>query len=191
MTFKKKHLLITLSSILITTLAFSTEQVRLRSSSKDLSVSQVQSMPNMSIRKMSGWCFYGHSTIVHDYEPRTINGDIIVIDNSTGLMWHQSGSSKSVKFAIAKQMVGDLNNRRYAGYDNWRLPTVEEAASLLESNKTNDLYIDPVFDSKQLWIWTNDRYGSDRAWFVYFRHGCVEWNCIGFGSHVRPVRSMK
>ncbi|HJO47915.1 MAG TPA: hypothetical protein QF625_03145, partial [Candidatus Scalindua sp.] len=53
--------------------------ITLRSSYSDLSLLSVQSMHNISIRKMDEWGFYGHSTIIHRYEKRSINGDGVVI----------------------------------------------------------------------------------------------------------------
>ncbi len=58
----------------------------LRSSYTNLSVSQVQSMQNISIRRMKAWGFYGHSTIQHEYETKTIGDNKVVIDHATGLM---------------------------------------------------------------------------------------------------------
>jgi hypothetical protein len=46
--------------------------ITLRSSYKTLSVSQVQSMPNVSIREKHKWGFYGHSTIKHDYSLKAV-----------------------------------------------------------------------------------------------------------------------
>ena len=43
-------------------------RTELRSSYTNLSVSQVQSMPNVSIRRKKALGFYGHSTIQHEYE---------------------------------------------------------------------------------------------------------------------------
>ena len=165
----------------------------LRPSYKTLSVSQVQSMPNMSIRKKEKWGFYGHSTIKHNYNLRSISGDKVVVDNATGLMWHQGGSDDFIGWNEAKDWVRSLNSRGYAGYQDWRLPTLEEAASLLESNKRNDLYIDPVFSKKQRYIWTGDsKAGSEAAWGVLFYCGCVSWYTY-FSNHdiVRPVRSVE
>jgi len=182
-----------------------TSITKLRSSYKKLSLSQVHSMANVSIRKKHEWGFYGHSTINHNYNLETIRGDKVVVgnatgvvvDNATGLMWHQSGSDKYMGWNAAKKWKRSLNSRGYAGYDDWRLPTLEEAASLLESNKRNDLYIDPIFSSKQKWIWTGDKFededGSEAAWRVYFSLGSVFWGLVNddYNCCVRPVRSVE
>ncbi|MDP6584172.1 MAG: DUF1566 domain-containing protein, partial [Anaerolineales bacterium] len=154
--------------------SFSTSSINLHSSYRKLSVSDVQSMSNISIRNKKDYGFYGHSTIKHNYNLKSINGDKAVIDNATGLMWHQNGSDDYISWHGAPAWVRGLNSRGYAGYNDWRLPTLEEAASLLESNKRNDLYIDPVFSNKQKWIWTGDSEdGSEAAWIVYFHNGHV------------------
>ncbi len=127
----------------------------------------------------------------NDYEPKSINGDSFVIDHATGLMWHQSGSKKCLNWENSKVWVRNLNIRGYAGYNDWRLPTMEEAASLLESKQMNgDLFIDPVFDKKQIWIWTGDSYVTGGAWLVHYGCGCVFWRRIG-SRYVRPVRTLK
>ena len=175
--------------------------ITLRSSYKTLSVSEVHSMPNVSIREKWHWGFYGHSTIEHDYNLKAVvyhfylfSGDEVVVDNATGLMWHQSGSDDEILWDGAKEWVEDLNSEEgYAGYHGWRLPTVDEAVSLLESSKKNgDLYIDPVFSNKQVWIQTGDRNGSAGAWIViFFRTGCVHGSLVYKWFYVRPVLSVR
>jgi hypothetical protein len=123
---------------------------------------------------------------------------MVVVDNATGLMWHQSGSDDYVDWDEAKEWVEDLNSEEgYAGYQDWRLPTVDEAVSLLESSQINgDLYIDPVFSKNQRWTWTGDKSeyedGSEAACCVDFDDGSVNWyyilNCL---FYVRPVRSVE
>ncbi len=166
--------------------------ITLRSSYSDLSVPQVQSMPNISIREKNDWGFYGHSTISHSYGLKEINGDKVIIDNATGLMWHLPGSDENMEWEEAKKWVRELNSRGYSGYRDWRLPTVEEGASLLEpEEKDGGLYIDPIFSNKQEWIWTGDENGSEGAWGVYFGKGLVFWVNFSSKFYVRPVRSIK
>ncbi len=93
----------------------------------------------------------------------------------------------------AKGWIKKLNKRGYAGYRDWRLPTVDEAVSLLEPSRTNgDLYIDPVFSKKQGRIWTGDKFdGSEAAWSVYFIYGSVSRSYVYYSIYVRPVRSVE
>ena len=167
---------------------------------KDLSVVQVKSFPNISIRQgWLFWGFYGHSTIKHGYNPKAIRGDKVVVDDATGLMWHQGGSDDWVSWDEAKEWVEDLNSEEgYAGYQDWRLPTLDEAASLLESSRKNgDLCIDPVFSKKQRYIWTGDKCdyvfknGSETAWYVDFSFGKVSRYYRDDPCFVRPVRSVR
>ena len=163
----------------------------LRSSYMNLTVSQVQSMPNISIRRKKAWGFYGHSTIPHEYETKTIGDNKVVIDNATGLMWHPSGSYEYMKRKEIKKWVRGLNSKGYAGFYDWRVPTVEEASSLLEaSEKNGNLYIDTAFDKKQRWIWTGDSCSSGGMWRVYFDDGYVDWGDVSL-LFVRPVRKIR
>ena len=165
----------------------SPQRITLRSSYRNLSVSEVQSMPDIYIRKFDEWGFYGHSTIIHSYEKKSIKGGNVVIDHTTGLMWLQSGSKEYMQWNAANVWVRKLNTLKYAGYSDWRLPTIEEAASLLEPVKKNTLHIDPVFDEEQWGIWSGDKRGGS-TWSVYFSLGNVRWRYKN--RYVRLVRSL-
>ena len=173
-------------------LAESNPGAKLRSSYMDLSVSQVHAIPKIKYQEKKKWGFYGYSTIQHHYEAKTINSDRVVVDHATRLMWHQSGSEKYLQWRRAKKWVAKLNTKGYAGYYDWRLPTLEEAASLLENSPIFNRYIDPVFDNHQPFIWTGDTKKSGfEAWLVSFKAGSVYWLGIIHNRFVRPVRSMK
>ncbi|GJQ60700.1 MAG: DUF1566 domain-containing protein [Candidatus Scalindua sp. AMX11] len=164
--------------------------INLRSSYKNLPYNQVKAMLQRynffdQQRNQTGDFF-------NDYELMMINGDDVVLDHITGLMWHQSGSKKNMKWGEANAWINGLNRNGYAGYHDWRLPTVEEAASLLESNENDDyLYIDPVFNITQRLIWTGDSFGSRGAWDVNFVAGGVIWRNTNSNHYIRPVRSIK
>ena len=113
------------------------EQVKLRSSYKKLPVNSVQKMSYTKILKAKECGFYGHSTIKHDYVLKEIHNEKVVIDHATGLMWHQSGSTQGMNWEKAHRWIERLNTKGYAGHHDWRLPTVDEAASLLEPEKAH------------------------------------------------------
>lgn len=106
-------------------------------------------------------------------------------------MWQQGGFLESIKSEDAKKWIEELNQKGYAGFHDWRLPTLEEAMSLMEPKENKDgLYIKPIFDEKQRWIWTADLVkGESRAWVAFFNGGFCR--STGFISHsyIRAVRS--
>lgn len=127
----------------------------------------------------------------NEFELRTINSDKVVIDHTTKLMWHQSGSMEQMDLDKEWKWKKKLNRNRYAGYSDWRLPTIAEAASLLKpKNKNTDLFIDPVFDEQQNGIWTCDHFSADSVWCVNFLIGYVRYYNIYYGHYSRPVRSL-
>ena len=175
-------------------------QITLRSSYRDLIALQVQYISNIFIVNKHNYGFYGHSTINNSFENKSVGDDSVVIDHTTGLIWHQSGSDEEMDWPKAKQWLNDLNDRGYAGHTDWRLPTVEEAISLLDPDiNASELYIDPIFDAKQIGIWTGDENDSagfmDGAWSVRFTGGYgggnACWVYDNATNHVRPIRSVK
>jgi hypothetical protein len=85
------------------------------------------------------------------------NNDGTVTDKAAGLMWQKSGSSSSLDIKGANRYVKQLNEQQFAGYSDWRMPTVEELASLLARIKKDGVHIDPVFDNRQAQCWTADQ----------------------------------
>jgi len=170
----------------------SKKRIRLRSTYENLSASQIQSLPHISIRERHKQVFLCHSTISHNYEVKTISGDEIVIDHATELVWHQSGSSEYMDMRKVKKWLRKLNHGGYSGYHDWRLPTLEEASTLLELEMENDKFINPVFDKKQWGMWTDDRVNKNHAWIVTFVNGTINQSHIGSpATFVRPVRLLK
>ena len=62
-------------------------RITLRSSYMNLSLSEVQSMSNTSMRKNDKWGFYGHSTISHRYEEFDDNHSSIDYRLAVSLPW--------------------------------------------------------------------------------------------------------
>lgn len=126
------------------------------------------------------------------YQARKIHGHPVVIDWSSGLMWMQEGSTKRYRHSAASAWIGRINAMRYAGFRDWRLPTVEEAASLLEPGKSQSgLYINQLFDTKPRRIWTSDAFPPRGFWYISYGSGNISWNMLGWNRcNIRPVRSI-
>ena len=115
----------------------------------------------------------------------------VVYDAATGLTWQQSGSPGTMNYAKAQKYIEELNAKNFAGFNDWRLPALKEAMSLMETKEgENPLYIDPVFDGKQIYIWTSDKSSASRAWYVSFDYGSCGHLLVGYDNFfVRAVRS--
>jgi serine/threonine protein kinase len=164
--------------------------IKLRSQFKDLPVEDVK---NMLINRGFFEKYYNKSgDFKNHFEVEAVNTDKIVKDLATGLIWHQSGSEDYMKYGKTARWIAELNQKGYAGFSDWRLPTVEEAASLLEKEESLiGLFIDPVFSREQRYIWTGDTFGKFKAWAVDFFSGDVTKVELKTNAYVRPVRKMK
>ncbi len=135
----------------------------------------------------------GGNGISHQYKLQEINGDKVVFDEISYLMWQQSGSDGRMEFEEANKYINELNEKRFAGFNDWRLPTLEEAMNLMELTTERDLFIDPIFDRKQSWIWTADQnqlQGASLQWVVNFIKGHCYFYLPNYGTnYVRAVRS--
>ncbi|MDM8522850.1 DUF1566 domain-containing protein [Desulfococcaceae bacterium HSG8] len=159
--------------------------IRLRSQPRTLSDEDVKKMLAKHNFFDSDWNKSGdfENDFVKSSDGKTVT------DRRTGLMWQQSGSDDSMTYKNAQAYVRKLNSRQFAGYSDWRLPTVEKLASLLKSKEVNGLYIDPVFDREQFWCWSSDKRSSGSAWGVNFYSGNVSWDYLEYNFYVRGVRS--
>lgn len=97
----------------------------------------------------------------------------------------------------ARQYVRKLNMEKYAGFDNWRLPTIDELEELVGDEENNGFYIkEPLSDNidQNTWFWTSSRNGGNTAWFdgVDFTDGAVNsFDPSCYKLCVRCVRSKK
>jgi Protein of unknown function (DUF1566) len=130
-------------------------------------------------------------SFANKFELREISGDKVVIDHATNLVWHQSGSGSKKNWEQTKEWFIQFNKRGYAGYRTWRLPTLEEAASLLESKRKKKCYIDTLFSNQQYSIRTGDIYNEVRHWGVSFYVGRIFKVGINESDFIRPVTELK
>jgi hypothetical protein len=162
--------------------------IRLRSKPLMVSLekaSQVFELTEHKFDRGTGWV--PRTYITNQYE----NREKVIFDHATGLMWQKSGSDW-IAYKAAQAYIKKLNDQKFAGYTGWRLPTIPELMSLLEpEQQSNNLYINPIFDSTQSWCWSADLVAglAELAWRVYFNSGVVYWDLFISLNCVREVRS--
>ena len=122
---------------------------------------------------------------------------LTVADSKTGLIWQRTAPSTG----------GPLENGRYnwpeaikycddlalAGQDDWRLPTIVELLSIVDSGKSNpaiDQTVFPVVITSTSYYWTRTPYqpSASDAWVVDFVYGDSGYDVIANDYRVRCVR---
>ena len=118
-------------------------------------------------------------------------GQGVVTDRSTSRLWQQAGSAFPVTWQQAHDYVAELNRSRFAGRNQWRLPTVDELLTLLTNDpQGDDFCIEPLFDRSQKWLWSCDRRSFIAAWYVSVEHGFVGWQDFTACYSVRAVHTL-
>ena len=121
------------------------------------------------------------------------NGEIIVIDNVTGLMWASDGDGAGCNFGNQTDWYSAIdwaNNLVFAGYSDWRLPNRRELESLIDTGLDFPA-IDPIFiNTKSDYYWSaSTRLGdSSSGWGAGFDIGNIDVNLKSSPRYVRAVR---
>ncbi|WP_139786638.1 DUF1566 domain-containing protein, partial [Desulfamplus magnetovallimortis] len=129
------------------------------------------------------------ATSAHAVGPFVDNGDGTVSDEVTGLMWQQTDDGVTRTWEDACQACEELE---LAGYNDWRVPSVEELKSIVDYSKYDPSISDGIFNNvKSSYYWSGSTYadGTDGAWRVVFGYGGVGNYGKTIGSFVRCVRS--
>ena len=125
--------------------------------------------------------FEGGSTLT-DEKRFCDNGDGTVTDKETKLMWNQTDAyqdtSKWSNWFMAEDYIKSLNNKKFAGYINWRMPTLEEAEDLYDEDihirdmDRFEIFIHSAFSpGGGFTTWTSDERAQGTACIFYFRYG--------------------
>ena len=123
---------------------------------------------------------------------RQVHGtDVVVKEMHYQLMWQQRASPQPLDRDRAQRYVQELNARRFSGYSDWRLPTLEEALALMGSGSTEDCHLHRLFDRSGQATRTADTTDGEKDWIVYFCDGIAVPEVPGFNAQVRAVRSLR
>ena len=112
------------------------------------------------------------------------NQDGTVTDLKHGLMWTLQDSYQEKKewtnWEVAQLYVEEKNKQKFAGHNDWRLPTRKELLTLYEKDKsipwfyywtTNEVHMDPIFGYTSCCFWTSEEHKDQYAWHVNFLRG--------------------
>lgn len=128
------------------------------------------------------------------------SGESFLVDNGdqetatdlvNGVMW-QLGGCDITSIKKVRAYIDQLNRNRFAGHDDWRLPTLEEALSLMKPD-TNEkgLHLHQAFSREQPFIFVVDERRPGGYWFVDYKQGAVFWASGtipgGFGRACRSL----
>ncbi len=132
------------------------------------------------------------------------NGDGTVSDKETHLMWKQTDGFQDESifhtWFKAEDYVRKLNLNKFAGYNDWRMPTLKEAETLFnEDDSIRDcdrfeIFIDEAFSPGGGYTtWTCDLKPHNGAVIFYFRYGHANVNNRDDPSKdsIRAVRNVK
>ena len=102
---------------------------------------------------------------INDIENKFVNNENgTITDQKTGLMWLKSYEIRENIMEV-RQYTDRLNKNKFAGYSDWRIPTLNEIGTLVEMkpsaklNSGRESYLDSTFDAKPYcwYLWSADR----------------------------------
>jgi len=94
-------------------------------------------------------------------------GPLVAYEKRSGLYWQRRGAGFTVDWQGAKDYVAYLNDMRWEGKNNWRLPTLEELRTVLSPPRHGvECSTWPLLDSTIHWLWSSDHCTRKQAWMV-------------------------
>lgn len=128
------------------------------------------------------------------------NGNATVTHLPTGLTWKQCSEGYSGAYctgvatggntwAQAQAAATAANSAKFAGYDDWRLPSYKELESIVETGCQTPSINWTRFPGTNAQYWTSTSYGSaPAAWYVSFQNGAASVSDKASKFDVRLVR---
>jgi hypothetical protein len=102
-------------------------------------------------------------------------------------MWQQDTAPSIYSW---QEVLSYCENLTLAGYNDWRLPNVNELQSIVDYSRY-DPAIDPIFTNTMLpfyWSSTTNANNPNNAWIVNFNYGNVHYYYKSSYNYVRAVR---
>ena len=123
-------------------------------------------------------------------------------DSDTNLIWQTDISKKEYNYKEALNYAKELNKQNYEGFNDWRVPTIDELKTLLTKEPyknsksiSGETYIKkPLLNSMDMeyqLFWSSSKYNSSRGWIIHFNYGNDYYNDLSYKYYVRCVRGEK
>ncbi len=134
------------------------------------------------------------------------NGDGTLTDRATNLMWIKNGWRLDLVSAVTWwNAIKKSSNLKVGGYNDWRLPTIEEWSSLIDTANQNPALIEPnpfvnIISHMPYWSQTEFTYGKDHtctqqcpfeSYTVMLYSGKIGHQNKSDRAFIMPVRSIK
>ena len=133
------------------------------------------------------------------------NGDGTVSDLTNKVMWLKNDTwielGRLVNWHESQSYAKGMNEKKFAGYSNWRVPTASEAKLLFDEEESNtdveggEIHLNTIFPSGcGFSTWTSETRGAKAAMGYDLRSAYEFWLAKeneGFPSAVRLVRQLK
>jgi len=131
-----------------------------------------------------------------------VNEDGTVLDKETRLIWMRCalgqtcngdiciGQAIEMNWEMACQQTGE----GFAGYNDWRVPTIAELKTLIDRNQANAKIHSQVFPQcPENWFWSASPYPNEphNAWYIDFSSGYDNKGNCSTLRYVRLVRNTK
>jgi hypothetical protein len=144
--------------------------------------------------------------------PESATSWTMVRDNVTGLIWELKHNNDNVKNYAdhndadntytwydgipngpdTQDFINGLNAQNYGGHHDWRLPTIKELSTLVDSDRYPNPSINTVYfpDTMTYYYWSSNASAGNynHAWYAYFFYGKVATIYKNLGCYVRAVR---
>jgi hypothetical protein len=137
---------------------------------------ELDQYPNDLFEKPYVRCVRGTTLPTGSLNSQTINGNVIVTDSTTGLIWQTTYSSDGKTW---QQALSYCETLTYAGYSDWRLPNKNELASLLSLEN---------MPKQKFWSSSSGK-TTYYAWYLDFRYNYIKTTSKTAELRVRCVRN--
>ncbi len=94
---------------------------------------------SLYVRYVRGNPKYGQNDLVD-------SGDGTILDRATGLAWSKQDSGTGCDWPAALALVARMNNEKYLGHTDWRLPNAKELQSIVDYTRAPDATQSPAIN---------------------------------------------